>query len=273
MTAADCLSPPTYSPPRAEGSVTLSIGAEGRLKRLRQSASLKVLFPRVDGSACHAVLVNTAGGATGGDQFKADASVHDGGHLVLTTQAAERAYQAQPGQVAHVRNRLFVGGGSRLDWLPQEMLLFNGSAIDRSLSVELAQDAELTLVETLVFGRTAMGETVREISLKDRIDIRRDGTPLLLDQIRLHGDAAAHLAGPFRADGQCAMSLVVVISPRAEALLDPVRALLPKTGGASLRDPDMLVARILGRDSFVLRQSLVPILSRICGDVPKPWKI
>lgn len=275
MTAANpiAVSHQALSPPRAEGSIILSVGAGGRLHRLRQSASLKALFPRTDRSAVETVLVNTAGGATGGDRFGVDVSVEGGAHLIVTTQAAERAYRAQPDDVASVRNRLFVGAGSRMHWLPQEMILFDGSALDRTLSVELAPDAEFLLTETLVLGRAAMGETVRDLHLRDRIEVRRNGASLFLDQLRVEGDAATHFARPTLGDRAGVISLLLMVSPRAEALLEPLRARLPKTGGASLLRPDCLVARLLAPDSFMMRRTLVPMLRHVVGDVPKPWKI
>ena len=64
--------------PRARGIVRLSakyVEGRSRIDQLHQSGSLKVLFPRNQSSFLQAVTVNTAGGATGGDQFKIDALV------------------------------------------------------------------------------------------------------------------------------------------------------------------------------------------------------
>ena len=245
----------------------------GRLKRLRQSASLKVLFPRCDGIAMHAILINTAGGATGGDRFDVEAEVAEGAHLVLSTQAAERAYRAQSGETASFRNRLLVRRNARLDWLPQEMLLYDGAALDRRLDVDLRDGSEFVMCEMLVLGRTAMGEVVRDLRLKDRIEIRRNGIPLLIEQIRFEGNAADHLSHRTMANGAGAMALVFAVSDRAEALVEPVRQSLPGTGGASLIQPGVLAVRILAADSFLLRQCLIPALIHLCGGIPKTWRI
>ncbi|KMW58851.1 Urease accessory protein UreD [Candidatus Rhodobacter oscarellae] len=257
--------------PRAVGAVALSMGAGG-LKHLRQQGAMKALFPRVD-EAPQVVLVNSAGGATGGDRFSVDITAQAGARLTVTTQAAERAYRAQPGETAVIRNHLSVADSARLDWLPQEMLLYDRSALDRRLSVDLAPSAQLVLAETLVFGRAAMGETVREIRIADRIEIRRDGAPLFLDQTRFQGDLETHMAQPFTANGAGAMSLVLVAAPWAAAQIEPIRAILPASAGVSLIRDDLLALRILAEDSFALRQTLVPILQRLSGTLPKPWKI
>ena len=50
---------------------------------------MKALFPR--GHGVQAIMINTSGGLTGGDQLDIEASAGTGSHLTLTTQAAERA--------------------------------------------------------------------------------------------------------------------------------------------------------------------------------------
>ncbi|WP_179961583.1 urease accessory protein UreG [Pikeienuella piscinae] len=55
---------------RAHGSARLSVIGTERgsvLDGLRQAGALKVLFPRVSEAQCQAVLINTAGGVTGGE--------------------------------------------------------------------------------------------------------------------------------------------------------------------------------------------------------------
>jgi len=65
-----------------------------------------------------------------------------------------------------------------------------------------------------------------------------------------------------------------VVGPQAESLLAPVRDLLPETGGASLLQANLLVVRILARDSFEMRKASVPILKLATGgDLPRPWMI
>lgn len=264
------------SQPRAKGQVRLStkaVGGRSVLDDLRQSGSLKLLFPRTDGPL-QGVLVNTAGGVTGGDAFSTDIAVSAGTALTLTTQAAERAYRAQKGQTGTISTCLEIGDGARLNWLPQETILFEGCSVQRRLSVDLAATAALTLVEPLVFGRTAMGEAVRQAFFSDRIDIRRAGAPLYLDAFRFDGDLTAHLAGANTGAGAGAMVTLIHVSDQAEAHLDSVRQLLPETGGASLIRPDVLVLRALASDSFVLRHSLIPILTHLTGeDLPRPWMI
>lgn len=244
------------------------------LAGLRQTGSLKMLFPRSDDAGLQAVLVNTAGGVTGGDQFSCTAVADSGTDLCLTTQAAERAYRATPGEIGQLKTKLRVEADARLDWLPQETILYDGCALSRRIRVEMAASARLLLCEPLVFGRAAMGEQLRSGSLQDRVEIFRDDAAIFRDQFHLQGDIAAHLARPTIAAGAGAMASLIYIAPDAAVHLVPIREMLGTTGGASLIAEDMLFLRLLAPDSFALRKSLIPVVTRLSGaPLPRPWMI
>ncbi len=264
-------------PPRARGEVSVAVTARDggtHLKTFRQAGSLKLLFPRSNTARKHGVLVNTAGGITGGDKFRVTAKAGENTRLVLSTQAAERAYRAIKGQTGQLTTELHVASGARLDWLPQETLLFNGSNLQRTLQIDLADTAELLLIEPLIFGRGAMGEAVDNIQFRDRISVTREGHPYFTDAMRFTSDVGAHLDNPHVANGARAIALMVFASPRAEAALPQIREMLPQSAGASLIGDDLVVARILAEDGFYLRQSMIPILNLLTeDDLPRPWMI
>ena len=262
--------------PRAQGAARLTVKArDGRsvISRLHQQGSLKTLFPRTDGAALTAVLLNTAGGITGGDRFDLRLRAEPETALTVTTQAAERAYRANEG-VGCVCTGIQIGSGARMDWLPQETLLYDHSALRRSLDITLEPDAICLLVESLIFGRAAMGETVRTLSLDDRITLRRNGKIAFADRTLLKGDARATLAGAATGAGAGAMASLVFTAPGAADKLDGARERLPASGGISNPAPDVLFARLLAPDGFALRQSLIPLIAYFRSDpLPRPWMI
>ena len=95
-------------------------GGASHIKILRQSGSLKALFPRPVGAALEAVFLNTAGGLTGSDKMQIEAEAGAGAHLTLSSQAVERADRAVGQSRAKVTLKLKVGPLARIDWLPQE---------------------------------------------------------------------------------------------------------------------------------------------------------
>lgn len=261
--------------PRAQGMADLSVKLRGGcsvLDRFRTSGSLKVLWPRSTGRL-DGVVINTAGGVTGGDRMALRARIGAGAHLALTTQAAERAYRAASG-IARVTAEVSVHDEAQLSWLPQELILFNGAALERRLQVDLAASARLLLVEPVVLGRAAMNEHLHDLHFDDRIMVSRAGVPLYRDGIRLTGDAEAQMARGATGQAAGALALVLYVAPDAALHLDSVRALLPATAGASLLQADVLVLRLLAPDSFDLRRSLLPVLDRLSDDtLPASWRL
>lgn len=263
--------------PRAIGMA--SVSAKQRDNRsvigdLMQKGSMRVLFPRSPRPELNAVLLNTAGGLTGGDRFDIAATAGANSHLRLTTQAAERAYRAQPGETAHLATRLTLEHGAQLDWLPQETLLYEGSALRRQLHIDMAGDTRALICEPVVLGRAKMGEVPRRISFEDRIDLRRDGALVFADRTRLIGDATAQLAGSATGGGAIAWATVILVAPEADRMLTPARHMMPDTGGVSLIRDGILSARILAPDSFELRRYLIPLLEYLGGaSLPRTWMI
>ena len=262
--------------PRAQGAARLLVKArDGKtvISRLHQQGSLKLLFPRTDDTALSAVTLNTAGGITGGDRFDLRLSAEPNTRLTVTTQAAERAYRASFGQ-GRVCTGLNVTENARICWLPQETILYDGAALARRLDETLGAQATCLLVESLIFGRVAMGETVRDLDLDDRITLRRAGRIVFADRARLQGDAKAHLSQPATGGGAGAMASLIFAAPGASGHLGAARALLPATAGMSQPAPDVLFARILAPDGFTLRQALIPLIAQFRTDpLPRPWMI
>lgn len=277
MTLAEAKPRDLPGPQRARGEVGLSARLDQgvtRLSHLRQVGSLKALFPRPAGSALEAVTLNTAGGLTGGDRMRLEARAGDGAHLVLATQAAERAYRALGETTASVKARLSAGEGARIDWLPQETILFDGARLQRRLLVDLAPTATCLLVEPLLFGRRARGEELREGFFADRWEVRRDGRLLFADALRLSGDLSATLDRAPVAGGARAVASLLLAGDAASAHLAGIRALLPPGGAASLIEDGLLFARLLAPDGFALRRALVPLIVRLTGQpVPKVWSL
>ncbi|KAA8607025.1 urease accessory protein ureD [Salipiger aestuarii] len=261
---------------RARGRARVSAktrGARSVIKDLHMSGSAKLLFPRGH-DALQAVYLNSSGGVTGGDAFQVDAHAERGAHLVMTTQAAERIYRALPGQTGRIDTRLTLAPGARLDWLPQETILFEGAALDRRLSIDMADDARLIACESFVFGRHAMGEVLHDLRLRDRIDLRIGGRLVFADRLRLEGDAVATLSHPAVANGAGAMATAIRAGPGAATGIDALREMLPESAGVSALTPDLVVIRMVSVDGFALRGHLAPVLRHLCGAaLPRPWMI
>ena len=171
-----------------------------------------------------------------------------------------------------MRTRVSVGEQAAAEWLPQETILFDGCAIDRSLDVELSDSSWFVGVEALVFGRAAMGEHVRTGRIRDVIRVRRARRLVWHDAVRMDGDIDALLRRPAVANGARAMASLVHVAAGAERRVDAVRAALdgvPVESGVSAWD-GMLVARLLAAGAAALRQAMTAALGALRDGRPLP---
>lgn len=262
---------------RAHGQASVSFRSRDGLScldRLFQDGCAKLRFPRpIGGDEPQAILINTAGGLTGGDRFGTDINLAEQAAACVTTQACERIYRSM-GADAVVTNRLSLADGARLAWLPQETILFDGARLSRSLDVDLTGDAELVVVEAVLFGRQAMGETLRSGHLHDRWRIRRDARLIFADDLRVEGDIAARLAAPPTMAGCRAMATVLFAGAAPERFLDQARAIIGADGGASAWNGKFL-ARLVEETGLALRRRLEPLLMLLMGgrSLPKVWQL
>ena len=263
---------------RARGSLRITTACCSRgssqLKNLFQQGSYRAIFPRPLNGNVEAVIINTAGGITGGDSFSTTFTVGEFARKSITTQAAERVYRSHDESNSSMYNRLYARPNSQLYWLPQETILFEGSRLCRRLEVEVGQNSKFLMVEPLVFGREASGENLNSCSIDDSVSITYEGKPIYYDRIKLNGDLTSTLNRSAVANGARAMANIVLVDPLAKSTLEDVRTLLCPSAGASLLSDNVLVIRVICTDSFLMRTTLLPILLYLTQDaVPKNWRL
>ncbi|CAN7572903.1 urease accessory protein UreD [Phenylobacterium sp. LjRoot225] len=249
-----------------------AVDGVSRLHRLYQDGCAKIRLPRdAEALGLEAVLINTAGGLTGDDRLSWSADADAGARLTVTTQACERVYRSNGGP-AKVEVRLTLGEAAELHWLPQETLLFDQGALARSLEADLAADARLLAVESVVLGRTAMGEQVLAGRLRDRWRVRREGRLVFADDVRMEGEVARISAAAPVLAGGCAFASLLLVADDAHERLDAVRSALGDSGGASAFD-GKLFARLVAHDGRALRRALIPALEALRGSaLPRVWR-
>jgi urease accessory protein len=261
---------------RAVGRIAFTVAAAGgfsRRARVHEAGSLRVRFPNANSrDILDAVIVNTAGGMTGGDRFDIEVGVGAGARLMVTTAAAEKVYRSL-GPDTQVGVKLDVGSGGALAWLPQETILFDQVRLRRTIDVELACDAGLLLVEAVVFGRSAMGEAVVAGSLFDRWRVRVGGTLAFAETIRLDGAIAQQMAQRAVAGGGIAVASVLKL-PGNDQDVAAVRAMQEHYSGEVGISAwnGLAAARLVAPDGAALRRDLVAVLTALSvGPLPRLW--
>lgn len=266
--------------PRAQGELRLGFKRRGALTvldTLYQQGCAKARLPNAEpGGWKSAVAINTAGGLTGGDRLRIAVEWGEGAQASVAGQAAEKIYRAATDS-AQVRTRLTLGSGARGEWLPQETILFDRAALDRDTIVSLMPDSEFLGLESVVLGREAMGESVREGRLRDAWRIQRGGKLIHADVVALEGDVAARMERTAIAGGARAFATILLVAPAAEGKLDDLRLVLEglqeAQGGASCWD-GLLAVRLLARDGEALLAAIRAALAvlREGRALPRVWR-
>ena len=258
---------------RAHGT-TLTTFRNGALDRLFHSGSAKTLLPRSHGAAAEVVLVNTAGGITGGDVFRHEYNA-DASEIVVTTQAAERAYRSTGDEPARLDVHLTARNGARLHWLPQETILFDRSRLARRIDVDLDPSSECLVLESVVFGRHAMGETLTHCHFTDRWRIRRDDRLVHAEAMRLDSHIDRCLTANAGADGAQMTAVIVYVGPRADRIHADMNSALETVASRAAVScwNGKVVLRVLARDAMTGKKDLTDILTSLGGlQQPRVWQ-
>jgi urease accessory protein len=261
---------------RADGEIRAGFVRSAKrtgLSQVFERGGLRLRCPNL-AHGCEAVLINTAGGVAGGDRARYTFEIGADAQVVLTTQAAEKVYRAL-GPPSQAEISLRLASKARLDWIPQETILFDGARFNRKLEADLAEDAALLLVESVVFGRLAKGETATTGFFKDRWRIKRQSRLIYAEEAHLTGNIAQTLDRIAAGGGARMIACMLYAAPDAETHLAIARhALAGSTAqwGASAWK-GLLLVRILSPSPERVRSAIVRLLAAVRGcDAPRVWK-
>lgn len=206
-------------------------------------------------AVCHTVVLHPPGGIAAGDHLTLQVSLETGARALLTTPGAGKWYRSL-GATARQILAFRVAHGAVLEWLPQENILFDRARAELSTGVDLDGDGVFFGWDVLCLGRRASGERFTGGLLGQRVEIRRGGALLWVEQSRLSGGDP--LLESLVGLGGCPVAGTLIMAGPAvdEGLLTRCREVQAGPGsrcGITVL-PGVLVARFLGHGPEAARR-------------------
>lgn len=205
-----------------------------------------------EGDVCHVYLVHPPGGVVGGDRLELNILAKEGAHALITTPAATKFYRSD-GRIARQKQEILAHAAT-VEWLPQETIVFPDAQARIATCVKLSERSRFIGWEIACYGRPASGLAFSGGRVSQDFELWVNGTPLVLDHLRLAGASAA-MQAPFGLAGQPVLGTLFAY-PANDALLETVRAV---TGEGVIAENDM-------REGSGLRETANLMSASTCVD-------
>lgn len=241
-------------------------------------------YPAAAPYTCQSVIVHTAGGMVGGDRLDMLITAEPNTQALVTTAAAHKVYRSQ-GDWVNQAIQLKVGAGACIEWLPQELILFNGGLFQQSLRVDLEPGGVWLGWDITRFGRSARGETLQAGEWRSQTEIWQAGIPLWIDRQQLLGGSEAlnsrnGLAG-YPVVGTFLLLGVCVASEQLSVLREALNSQTLTSCDVGITQLEQgLVARYRGRSSQTARQYFIYIWQYLRTElldqkayIPRVWGV
>lgn len=253
----------------------------------------KALYPEGEG-ICHTVVLHPPAGIAGGDTLDIDVDVEAGAHAVITTPGATKWYKSL-GREAGQSVRISVAEGARLDWLPQENIVFDDARARIATDVTVHPGGSAIGWDAVVLGRQASGErwSSGTVTLRTRIGsgsptasapARGASPPLWIEHAALDATSALRAARPGMDGLRILGTLWAVGGTVGKELAETLAEQLPyendlRAGVTCIGTPaqPLLLLRVLGNDMEAVRRVMVAcwtsLRQPVHGVTPRPLRL
>lgn len=241
------------------------------LDEMRFKGPLRVQRPFYpEDGQCHTYLLHPPGGMVSGDHIDIKVDASYGAGSFVTTPSAGKIYAADSANVVQRQDiALNVSGGSTLEFLPQENIVFDGANATLNTQIEIDEASQLISWDILSFGRPYGDRPFTSGSIRQQITLNVGGRLVLHEGFKTD-EALNILKSTVGLMGHTNMGSMFICCPakldQYDQWLDQLREHLPfnehlKTS-ATLRD-GLIVVRVLGDDIEQVRNLFISLWQRV----------
>ncbi len=203
---------------------------------------------------CHVCVLHASESLSGTDSLLLSVKTEPDAHALLTTPHAVAVHKNHK-HVSSIRREFLVNGGSALEWLPQEQMVFDGAHCFSSSNIVLENGARFIGWEMASLGLPASNKSFSSGSFGMKYNVWYQDRPLLLENIRLDaGDPM--LSMPWGMDKNTVIGTMAAF-PGNRFLLQSLRTLqkeYPDVLFAPTLLDGLLVCRCLAREAGQVKE-------------------
>ncbi|MEX2333299.1 MAG: urease accessory protein UreD, partial [Pseudohongiella sp.] len=238
----------------------------------------------------HVYLLHPPGGLVSGDRLVINIRLDNGARVLVTTPGAGRVYRARSDRSLQQQHQHFgLAADAVMEWLPQEMIVFPGAFGRMDTTVDMSAGSTYLGWEICCLGLPASDLPFTHGELHQRLLIRYDGRPVLLENLHLNA-TSFELATAAVGLNACPVSGVFVAGKLSgkvddgamEALLAGLREMLVTVNGPGQANVtvmnDFVIGRYLGHSAEDARrvftgiwQMVRPLLTGRAACAPRIW--
>lgn len=244
-----------------QGKISLDYQCKGNKTYVNDSFAsapfkLQKSFYPEGNNPCHTVILHTAGGIVGGDYLSQNINLGQNSQVLITTPSASKIYRSNQ-KFAKQDININLHNNSFLEYLPQEIIVFNQSYYHQKTIINLSSNALFLGWEIIRFGRTAREEFFTVGEWLNYTEIWQGNKPLWIDRQHLQGESNLFFLDN-GLGGKPVMASLVFVGKNVN-LKQEVRALVNDENLAVTHLSQGLLCRYHGDSVQKARQCLIQI--------------